>query len=292
VRTKKLYLEHKESVDFVMDPMRNPFKFLFNFIYSLISFIKRNPDVVITTGAGEVLFTCYLAKLFQKKVICIESISRINNPSNFGKLVYPIANLTIVQWKSLLKYYQDALYGGPIFDFTLRDKIEQTEVTNKIFIAMGTRPENFVRPLIEVDRLVGEGVLKGKVVAQTGHMKYEPKNYSYFKFCSGDVFEKYIRESEIIINGNGAGTISLSLQYRKPIILVPRKYELGEITIKNYDIAIEFDKMNLIKTVFEMEELYEAIQNCEPPQMDSMDLVGDIPSIIAKQIETWFGKEH
>ena len=32
-----------------------------------------------------------------------------------GKLIYPIADLFIVQWKEMLKLYPNAIYGGSIF---------------------------------------------------------------------------------------------------------------------------------------------------------------------------------
>ena len=32
-----------------------------------------------------------------------------------GKMIYPIADLFIVQWESMLKVYPDAVYGGWIF---------------------------------------------------------------------------------------------------------------------------------------------------------------------------------
>ena len=32
-----------------------------------------------------------------------------------GKLVYPIADMFVVQWESMLKLYPKAVYGGWIF---------------------------------------------------------------------------------------------------------------------------------------------------------------------------------
>jgi hypothetical protein len=52
-----------------------------------------------------------------RKVIYIESFSRINRPSLAGRLGYLVADLFIVQWKPLLKFYKKAKYGGTIFNF-------------------------------------------------------------------------------------------------------------------------------------------------------------------------------
>ena len=84
-------------------------------IKSLIYFIKIRPKVVVTTGAHTCVFMCYLAKLFRSKVIYIETFANIHSKSMSGKLVYPIADMFIVQWESMLKLYPKAVYGGWIF---------------------------------------------------------------------------------------------------------------------------------------------------------------------------------
>lgn len=78
--------------------------------------MDENPEVVITTGAGFALPLCFLAKfVLNSKIIFIESFSRVFSPSLTGKLLYPISNLFIVQWKPLLKKYgKNVLYGGTL----------------------------------------------------------------------------------------------------------------------------------------------------------------------------------
>lgn len=76
---------------------------------------EEKPDVVITTGALIAFPFCVLAKLSKKKIIFIESFARIHNKSLTGRLVYPFADLFIVQWKSMLKCYPKAIYAGGIF---------------------------------------------------------------------------------------------------------------------------------------------------------------------------------
>lgn len=76
---------------------------------------KEQPDVVITTGALLAFPFCLLAKLMGKKVVYIESFARVYDKSLTGKLVYPFADLFIVQWESMLKCYPKAVYTGGIF---------------------------------------------------------------------------------------------------------------------------------------------------------------------------------
>jgi len=108
-------LAKKEKTYFVKCPARNPLKFVLNFFQSFKILIKERPDVIISTGADAALATCYLAKLFGKKVIYIESFCRPSKPSITGKLVYPIADLFIYQWKEVGKNYPKGKFGGSIF---------------------------------------------------------------------------------------------------------------------------------------------------------------------------------
>ncbi len=87
----------------------------YNIIKSLILFLKFKPDVVVTTGAHTCVAMCYIAKIFRKKVIYIESFANIETKTLTGRLVYPIADKFIVQWHSMLKLYPKAVYGGWIF---------------------------------------------------------------------------------------------------------------------------------------------------------------------------------
>lgn len=87
----------------------------YNIFKSIKIFIKFKPDVVVTTGAHTCVVMCYIAKLFRKKVVYIESFANIETKSLSGRLVYPISNIFIVQWKSMLKLYPKAKYEGWLF---------------------------------------------------------------------------------------------------------------------------------------------------------------------------------
>jgi beta-1,4-N-acetylglucosaminyltransferase len=96
-------------------PLRYIFKFSYNVLMSFYYFLREKPDVVVTTGAHTAVPMCYIAKLFGKKVIFIESFAKTTTPTISGKLVYPIADLFIVQWESMKKHYPKAVYGGSIY---------------------------------------------------------------------------------------------------------------------------------------------------------------------------------
>ena len=78
--------------------------------------LRERPDVILSTGGGEIAVPfCYIGKVLGAKVIFIETLTRVTTPSGGGKLVYPIADLFLVQWESLLnRYGKKAKYWGAV----------------------------------------------------------------------------------------------------------------------------------------------------------------------------------
>jgi len=110
------YLKKVHKTYYIQDPNRNPIPVIKCFIDSWKLFRKEKPDVIITTGAGIAIPMFIIGKLFGKKLIAIESVSRVFTPSLTGKILYNIADLFLVQWPTLLKKYgPKAKYGGRVF---------------------------------------------------------------------------------------------------------------------------------------------------------------------------------
>ena len=84
-------------------------------IQQLYIFLREQPDVIITTGAGVVYPTCIYAHFFRKKTNIHRSFARIKSLNVTGRKLYPYADLFIVQWKELLKITPKAIYGGWIY---------------------------------------------------------------------------------------------------------------------------------------------------------------------------------
>lgn len=91
------------------------FKFSFNVLKSFWLFLKIRPQVVVTTGTHTAVPMCYIAKLFKRKVIFIETFANSITATESGKMVYPIADVFVVQWESMLENYPKAVYGGWIY---------------------------------------------------------------------------------------------------------------------------------------------------------------------------------
>ena len=113
-------MKDKYNIEYLVYGSRNYlfsyiFKFSFNIIKSLILFIKYSPKTIITTGTHTAVPMCYIGKLFRRKIIYIESFAKRTSPTLSGKMVYPIADIFIVQWESMLSIYPKAKYFGPIY---------------------------------------------------------------------------------------------------------------------------------------------------------------------------------
>lgn len=91
------------------------------FIYFIVClktvylYFKLKPQVIVTTGTHTAGPMCILGKIFGSKIIYIETFANSSKKTATGRLIYPIADLFIVQWEEMLKLYPKAIYGGSIY---------------------------------------------------------------------------------------------------------------------------------------------------------------------------------
>ncbi len=93
----------------------NPLTWLVTAASSLYVAASERPDIVITTGAGVTIFFCLFAKLFGAKLIYIESMAKVNRPTLTSRALYPFADMFIVQWPGLVKFFPKARFLGRLF---------------------------------------------------------------------------------------------------------------------------------------------------------------------------------
>jgi len=77
--------------------------------------VTRKPDVIISCGAGPAVPFALVGKLMGAKVVFIETFAAVCRPTLTGRLMRPLADLFIYQWKALASHYPKGIYGGPIF---------------------------------------------------------------------------------------------------------------------------------------------------------------------------------
>ena len=90
-------------------------KMIVNSIRTLRVWFKEKPDFVVTTGTMVAYPFYLLAVLFQKKFVYIETFGRADMPTTAGKMMEKHSDLFIVQWKTQVKHYKKAIYGGCLY---------------------------------------------------------------------------------------------------------------------------------------------------------------------------------
>ena len=91
------------------------FKYFFLCLKTIYLYARIRPKVIITTGTHTAGPMCIIGKIFRSKIIYIETFANTNKKTATGRLIYPIADLFIVQWEEMLKLYPKAVYGGSIY---------------------------------------------------------------------------------------------------------------------------------------------------------------------------------
>ncbi len=87
---------------------------LFEFVYIMI---KERPKLLFSTGSEIAIAPFFLGKVFlRSKLIFLETATRVLRPSTTGRILYPISDLFLVQWETLLKAFgPKAKFRGRVF---------------------------------------------------------------------------------------------------------------------------------------------------------------------------------
>lgn len=76
---------------------------------------RERPNVIISTGAGPVVpFALVGRTLFGVKVIFVETITKIHEPSLTGRIMRYLANHLFYQWESLRSFFPKGEFSGPV----------------------------------------------------------------------------------------------------------------------------------------------------------------------------------
>lgn len=91
----------------------NPLKVAYQFLRSAFLVIRLRPTHVISLGATDVVFFCYLSWCLGARVFHVECMNQVVSPSVCGRMLYPICQKLYVQWPELLGAYgPKAQYAG------------------------------------------------------------------------------------------------------------------------------------------------------------------------------------
>jgi beta-1,4-N-acetylglucosaminyltransferase len=75
---------------------------------------RRDPDVILATGAGLAVPFFLVGRLLKRRLVYVESLARAETLSLTGHLVYPLADGFYVQWPQLARRYRKARYAGSV----------------------------------------------------------------------------------------------------------------------------------------------------------------------------------
>jgi len=126
----------------------------------------------------------------------------------------------------------------------------------KVFVSVGTHPQQFDRLLKELDLLLESGKLKAEVFAQTGNSGYEPKGFEWKKFVAEPRYSKRFAWADVVVSHGGAGTIINALRQGKKLVVVPRLEKFGEHTNDHQlDLAKALEKQGKCLAVYDIGDL-------------------------------------
>ena len=90
-------------------------KFLLNLWEAWRILRRERPTVILSTGAGPAVPFAIVGRwLFGCRVVFVETITRIHQPSMTGRLMYRLAHDFFYQWESLRRFFPEGRCGGPL----------------------------------------------------------------------------------------------------------------------------------------------------------------------------------
>ena len=96
-----------------------------------------------------------------------------------------------------------------------------------ILVTVGTHDQGFDRLVRSMDQLASQ--FDERVIIQRGSSTYQPRFAEHFRFTTGQKMASLTHVARVVVSHAAAGTIILSLNYDKPLVLVPRLRKLGEV---------------------------------------------------------------
>jgi beta-1,4-N-acetylglucosaminyltransferase len=90
----------EEPVVFAHGPTNRNFRnFLRNLRLAWGTVRDHDPDVILSTGAALAVPFFIVGRLRRKRLVYVESFTRVNHLSLSGRIVYPLADAFFVQWR-------------------------------------------------------------------------------------------------------------------------------------------------------------------------------------------------
>ena len=124
-----------------------------------------------------------------------------------------------------------------------------------IFLTVGTQFP-FDRLVKAVDQAASINGFDEKIVAQVGDSSYCPKNFEAARSVEKAVFDQHFAEADSIISHAGMGTITMALDHRKPLLVMPRMKKYGEV-VNDHQLAIarKFEQLGYLLVAYSAKDV-------------------------------------
>lgn len=134
-----------------------------------------------------------------------------------------------------------------------------------IFVTVGTQLP-FDRLIHAVDGWAAAGGANPKVFAQIGPTELRPRNIEARPFISPSECRELIHDADVVVSHAGMGTILSALELGTPVLIMPRRAELGEHRndhqlatarwfARERSVSVAFDAAELVQKLDQVERL-------------------------------------
>lgn len=184
---------------------------------------RERPALLITTGAGSMAPLLLFARLFGARIILIDSFARFTGPSLFARLAGRLAHVRIAQSQKSADRWRGALVFDP---FLLLPGPRPNKTPLLIATVGATLP--FPRLVEYVMRAHADGVLPPQVIVQTGVGEPPLPDVESYESIDFQTLKTLLDRADIVVCHGGTGSIITALQRGCHVIVIPRRYALGE----------------------------------------------------------------
>lgn len=131
-----------------------------------------------------------------------------------------------------------------------------------------------------------------EIVAQIGFTNYRPANMAFYQQVEPKQYERFFKAAHCIVAHAGMGTVISSLEFHKPLVVMPRRADKGEhrndhqlVTVEQLHryrhVKVIYDEVELPgeldRTLEQLEQMKKCIENVGV----SEELLAKLKSFIA-----------
>jgi UDP-N-acetylglucosamine transferase subunit ALG13 len=129
-----------------------------------------------------------------------------------------------------------------------------------IFLTVGTQLP-FPR-LVKAMAQWSKKNIERRVIAQVGDDERQNSFYKTYKYLTPKQYREIASKSQVIVAHAGTGSIISALEHKKPLIIMPRKFELNEHRNQHQVLtAQKFRHKHGIYVAYDEAELFELLGN-------------------------------